>query len=473
MHTTVESLDDGLVRLVVDVPEDTLEAAIDRAFRKIAREVRIPGFRPGKAPRRLLEQRVGLPVARAEAINDSLSDFYLSALGESGLDPIARPDIEVTSGEAEGPLQFAATVKIRPRATVIGYGGIRVTVPSPTASDEEIDAQVQRFRDRSATWDDVTRPAATDDLVTIDLTTTVEGDRVDSFSGDDVGFIVGQNEILAGMNDQLLGAKAGDILEFVCDVPGAGEDGAPASGTVRVLVKAVRERVLPELNDQWAADAMGSDSLEAFRSELGAQLGRMKRAQAALAWRDETAKAVCELVDIDPPDELIAPAMQSRVNDFLQRLSREGVALDQYLSATGRSEQDLLEMLRAGARDDARLDLALRAVAEAESLDASDEEVDSEITLTARGMKEKPAKLRARLVKAGRLPDIRAEISKGKALQWLLERVEIVDEHGAAVSRDELRLDLPAPAAVVDASDDHDDDDHDHDHDDHDHDHEH
>src|SRR3954467_4361938 len=211
MQSSVEPLEGNKVKVSVELDEGELEKALDAAFRKIAREVRIPGFRPGKAPRRILEARLGTEAARQEALRDSLPDYYAQALREHDVDAIAPPEIDITTGEEAGPVAFDAVVEVRPQLNVPGYGGLRVTVPNPNPTDEEIDAQIDRLRNTGAVLQEVQRPAQPTDNVTIDLkATSAEGDVV--HDGQDELYEVGTGRFGPVLDAQLQGAKVGDIL---------------------------------------------------------------------------------------------------------------------------------------------------------------------------------------------------------------------------------------------------------------------
>jgi trigger factor len=220
MRSTVEPLEGNKVKLSIEVDESEFDKAIDSAFRKIAREVRIPGFRPGKAPRRILEARLGGGVGREQALRDALPEYYVDAVKEHDVDVIAAPDIEITAGQDDGPVTFDAVVEVRPRIDVPGYGGLRVELPRPDASDEEIDGQVDRLRDQFAELEEVDRPATAGDVVTISLHGEEEGEPVPGLQADDYAYRVGAGTIAAELDTELDGASVGD--ELGQQVPGAG-----------------------------------------------------------------------------------------------------------------------------------------------------------------------------------------------------------------------------------------------------------
>src|SRR4051794_5977235 len=300
MKSTVEPLDktDGnegrtLVKLSVEVDEAEFDRDIDAAFKRIAREVRIPGFRPGKAPRRLLEARVGSDVARQEALRESLPDYYAAAVKDADLDAIAPPEIDITSGEESGPVVFDAVVEVRPQIQVPGYAGLQVTIPNPNVSDEDIDFQVDRLRGQFGELREVSRPATDTDNLTIDINGTVHGEPVEGLSAIDFLYEVGSGTVIPELDEQLRGARAGDILKFNAAVPG--RDDADGEVTFQVLVKDVKEKVLPEATDEWASEASEFDTLDELRADLRRRMETVRRVEAQLRMRDQVVTALVEL----------------------------------------------------------------------------------------------------------------------------------------------------------------------------------
>jgi trigger factor len=464
MKSTVEPLEGNKVKLSIEVDESEFDKAIDAAFRKIAREVRIPGFRPGKAPRKILEARLGADVARGQALQDALPEFYVDAVREHDVDVISAPEIEITAGEEEGAVAFDAVVEVRPRIDVPGYGGLRVEVPRPTATDEEIDAQVDRLREQFAELAEVDRAARDGDVVTIGINGAEAsgenaGEPVPGLQADDYAYRIGAGSIAAELDAQLIGAKIGDALAFDGELAGTGR-----SVSFKVLVKKVQERVLPEVTDEWANEVSEFDTIQELRDDLAGRLGNVRRLQASLAMRDKAVEALVQLVEDEAPEPLVQREMRSRLEDLSMRLSAQGMSADDYLGATGRTQEQLVAELKEAGVQAVKADLALRAVADAEALEVDDEEVDAEIEALAARMRQKPEKVRRQLERNDQISAIRSDLRSRKALEWILEHVEIVDPDGQPIDRDDLVL----PSG--DDEHDHDHGDHDHDHADHDHD---
>ena len=441
MKTIVEPLEGNKVKLSVELDESEFGTAIDAAFRKISREVRIPGFRPGKAPRRLIEARVGIDAARQEAIRDSLPDFYERALRENDIEPIAPPEIDITSTDADPTMAFDAIVEIMPTVTVAGYGGLRVVLPSLTVTEQEVETRIDQVRASSAQVVAVQRPARDGDHVLIDRTITQgsESSVVEDFS-----YEVGSGQITPEMDDNLRGAKAGDILKFDVHHEQIGEV------TFQILVKEVRERVLPELTDEWVDQETEFETVEEMRARFHQEMEAVRKLEAAMQVRDKVVEAVVELVDEEVPEALVAPEMERRLRGLSHRLSHQGVDIGGFLQSLGESQEQFVAELRKEATNAVKAELALKAVAEMEGVEVTDEDVEQEILDLARQSKKNPSAVRKELENEDHLPAVRSGIRKTKALEWLIAHTELVDEEGQVIDRSQLAPttpDAPEPAA--------------------------
>ena len=441
MKSTVEALEGNKVKLSIAVDEAEFETDIDEAFKRIAREVRLPGFRPGKAPRKVLEARIGIEAARGEAFEQALPKYYLEAVDEHDVDVIAQPEWEITAGQEGGDVAFEATVEVRPIVTVGGYDGLRVTIPSPNVGDEEIDARIDRLRESFAELEDVERPAQTGDNVTIDIAGSREGEPMDGLTAEDYLYEVGAGTIVPELDEQLAGAKVGAVLEFTADHPMPDED--PVD--FRVEVKAVKEKVLPEADDAFAAEASEFETIAELRADLQNRFGVVKKMQAAMAVQQKTAEALAELVEEDAPDALVNQEMQNRLQDLGMRLEAQGIGIEQYLAQTGQDQEAFVAELRESAAQGVKVDLALRAVALAEEIEVDDEELEAEYAAVAERVGQKPAQVRKQLERNGQVAAVRSDLRTRKALEWLTEHVELVDEGGTTIDRADLTVE-PEPS---------------------------
>jgi trigger factor len=440
VKATVEPLEGNKVKLSVEVDEAEFDKAIDAAFRKIAREVRIPGFRPGKAPRKVLERRLGSEVGREQALQDSLPDFYARALSDHDVDAIASPDIDITAGKDTGPLAFDAVVEIRPEVQVPGYNGLRVTVDRPEVSEEDVDERIDRMRQVQATLAEVDRPAIDGDVVTIDISGTLDGEPQEGLSADDYSYTVGSGTVTPEVDEQLRGAKAGDILSFAATHPDPDEE---RQLEFRVLVKQVNERVLPEADDTWASANSEFDAIDELRASIRRQIGLLRKVQGQSQLRQRTGEALAALVSDDPPATLVEHETRHRLQDMAMRLSAQGIDPQEWLQAQVDSPADgVIGELREAAAVAVKLDLGLRAVADTEQIECTDDDLESEIAAVAERVGEKVKRVREQLERGGQLPGLRSEIRTRKALDWLLERVEIVDSDGQPLDRSDFEVDI-------------------------------
>jgi trigger factor len=438
MRATTEPLEGNLVRLSVEIDEPEFDQTLNDVVRELAQQVRVPGFRPGKVPRRVLEARMGGAVAlREEALRESLPDFYARAVVDTELDPITQPEIDIKHGKEGGGIVFDAVVQVRPRVSIPGYDGLQVTLPTLGVDDDEIDRQLDRLRENDAELQTVDRPAIDGDVVTIDLH-GADPSGAEVVGVDDYSYTVGSGSIVAELDPQLHGSKPGAILAFEAPNPSDPEQGV----SFRVLVKEVKVKKLPDATDEWTAENSEFETLDELRADISDRISRVKLMTAQLALRQKGVEAIAGLVtDDDVPEVLVDEEVSERIHELQHRLESQHVNLADYLSATGQQPDDLLTAVRADAQEAVKADLALRALVEAEELTVGDEELDAEVASMAERMGTSPATLRTQLDTSGRTGAVRSELRKRKALQWLLDHVDLVDEEGNPMSRDDLRSD--------------------------------
>jgi trigger factor len=430
MRSTHEILEDNKVKLTIEVEEQEVTVALDKVVRSIGSSVRIPGFRPGKVPRKVLEARMGGANAlRSEALRDALPDFYAQAVVDTEIDPISQPEIEITAGQESGPVSFDAVVEVRPLVSVAGYNGLNVTIPSPLVTEDEVNAQIDRLRENDGAFVDVDRPILNGDYVTLDIVgTDEEGNEVANVN--DYLYEVGSGLVVAELDEDILGLKGGESLTV---------KGTPEGGTLiefAVSISDVKEKTLPELSDAWAEENSEFSSVAEMRSDVEERMAKMKIVQGQMAMREAALLALAELVnDDDVPSALVDAEVNERLHDLGHRLEAQNISIEQFLGATGQSGDQLVEALRADATQAVKVDLALRAVALAESLGVDDQELEEEIVRMAEQVGSTPELLREQITTAGRTGALRAERAKTKAATWLIENVTLVDEEGAEIDR--------------------------------------
>ena len=425
------------VKLTVEVDQETFEEAIEQAFRKIAKEVRVPGFRKGKVPRPVLESHIGTEYARAQALEDAIPGYYADAVRSEAVDVIAAPDLSLTGGEESGPVSFEAVVETRPTISVSGYADLEVEVTKPTPSDEEVQEQLDVQRRQSAELIDVERPAASGDQVSIDIQGTVDGEPLPGLTADDYLYAVGSGGIVEEVDEQLEGAAAGDELEFSASHP-VQED---VTIDFAIKVQAVKEEVLPELNDEWVEENTEHDSVEELRSETIQRMKMMRIFQANAAMRENTATALADLVEESVPDSMVNGEMSEQLQQLAMRLQGQGMNLETWMQMTGQDPESFTEELREAAERSAKVDLALRSIASKEAIEVNEDDIEEELERMAEQFQTSVDDLRHQIEDQGDgLGPIEAEIGKRKALEWLVAEVKLMDEDGNTIDREDMEL---------------------------------
>ena len=437
MKSTVETLDDNRVKLSVEVDEETFDAAVDAAFKRIAKEVRMPGFRPGKAPRRLLEAQFGSAVGREEALREAMPEYYAQAVIEHDVDVVAPPEIEITGGQEDGPVQFDAVVEIRPSVSAAGYDGLRVEIPNPVASAEEIDEQIDNLRRNFAELSVVERAAADEDHVTIDIEATHGDEPVPGLTTTDYDYLLGSGAVVPEIDENLRGASAGDEVEFSADHPDPEEE-EPLQFSI--TVKEVKEAVLPDLDDEFAKANSEFETVEDLRTDMADRTNTMRIQQANMAVQQNTAEALAALVTDEIPESMIENEINARIQDLVQRLQQQGMDVGAYLDAVGQTAETLAAEFREPAEQAVKVDLALRSVADLQGLVPDDDRIDEVIAEMAGPSGQDPDELKARLAEVGQISALRADLAKQAAMEWLTDNVELVDEDGEAIDREALEF---------------------------------
>ena len=437
MRATTTLLENNKVMLTVEIDDAEMDEAIDDAAKTLSKQVTVKGFRKGKVPKNVLIAHLGgASVLRSEAIRESLPDFYARAVADSLIDPIGQPDINITAGEEEGQFVFEAEVEVRPEISIKGQRDLRVTIPSPVVTDSEVDAQINRYLETDAVLNPVERPIVTGDLVTMDVHVQQIATDAEPLDMTDFMYTVGTGSIAEGIDELILGLKAGEELKMNAPV------GEGVVATYELQLKQVQERVLPELSDEWVVENSEWTSAEEMRDAILVQMRRRKIIEAQMSQRDASLVALSELVAEEAaPEVLINAETNERLHDLGERLGAQKLTLEMFLQVTNQTPEDLLATLRQDAVRAVRVDLAMRALVAAEHLDATPEEIDEELERTALSMGVAADILRENLRNSGRVVNFSAEVSKMKASKWLSENVTFVDPEGVEIDHAMLRAD--------------------------------
>ncbi len=434
----MEALEGNKVKVSVEIDETEFEKDISAAFRKLAKEVRLPGFRPGKAPRKVLEARIGGEYARQEAIREGLPNYYVEAIKEHEVDIIGPPHIDVTEGEESGIVKFDAVVEIRPNIEVSGYEAFEIEIPNPEVTEEAIDERVEEMLGQYGTLEDVDRPAEQGDRVTIDIAGKHDGEELEGLTAEDYLYEIGMGAIVPELDENLEGSSAGDELTFTAEHPDEEEEGELEFS---ISVKQVQATVLPVADDEWAKENTEFETIEALRSDLSNRMGETAINQAIAARRDAMAVKVAELVsDDDVPTALIEMETENRAQDMAMRLQAQGLDFEQFLQFSGQSREDMLMGLQDSATMSAKVDLGLRAISASEGMEVTEAQLDEEYGRVATQIERSVESVREEFTKAGQIPALRSDLLKSMALDWLIERCTLVDAEGNTIASSALEL---------------------------------
>ena len=439
MKTDVEELSPTRVKLTIEVPFEELKPSLDKAYREVSRQVRIPGFRPGHVPPRIIDQRLGRGAVLEQAINDAVPQLYGKALEDSEIRALGQPDLEITKLDDGDQLAFTAEVDVRPKFDLPDVSTIPVTVENAEVGPDEVEEYLSDLRERFASLRGVDRPAAEGDYVSIDLSASANGKLVDDAQASGISYQVGGGTLLDGLDETLTGMSAGDATTFTAEL--AGGDHAGEQAEVSVTVHSVKVKELPELDDEFAQSASEYDTLGEFRAGTRGRLENVKRLGQVGQARDRALDAVINRLDIPLPDRIVASEVEGRQRSLDEQLERSGTTKDAYLEARGISEEDLEAEIVVDARRSVKAGFVLDELASANDLKVEQEELNAYIVEQAYRLGVQPDRLAKEIVDRGQLGLAMSEVLRGKALRLLTEQVKVTDEAGRPV-------DIKAAAAV-------------------------
>lgn len=447
MLTTVEETDRHKVKVTVEVEPDRFGKDLDRAYRKVAQHVRIPGFRKGKVPRRVIDAQIGRDAVLGEFLEDSVPLYYREAIRDNELAPITDPDIDLEQIEEGKPLVFSATVEVRPRLRLEerDYKGIRVERPSSDVADAEVDEMLDRLRERFAELETASRPARRGDYVAIDLRATVHGQEILEATRPDYLYEVGSNEFVAKLDDELEAKRAGEILKFNAELDDRFADRAGEEVSFQVLVKEVKGKRLPAADDAFARTASEFDTLAELRESLREQLRANKERAADASIRDEVLQRIVQTTDVDLPETLVDEETEHRVQHARERAESAGLTLERLLEMQGFDELRFRSDARAHALRAIKADLVLESVARQQEMEVSGEELAAEIAQLARALGRDSKEVARNLDRSGQVTTLAGDIIRSKALDFLVEHAEIVQQGGGA-ARDEADSQAEEPS---------------------------
>ncbi|QRP48291.1 trigger factor [Amycolatopsis sp. FDAARGOS 1241] len=436
MKSTVEQLSPTRVKINVEVPFDELKPNFDRAYRKIAQQVRIPGFRPGKAPARVLESRIGRAPVLDEVVNEAIPAKYIEAVREGEVRTLGQPEFEVTKLEDRQVLEFSAEVDVRPEIELPDLEGLEVSVDDVETTDAEVDEQLDELRARFGTLTGVERPAENGDFVSIDLSATVDGKPVEEASTTGLSYEIGSGQLVDGIDDAIIGAAAGDTKTFTTKLV-AGEF-AGRDAEVTVTVQSVKQRELPEADDEFAQLASEFDTIDELKSDLRDRLGRVKKMQQGVQARDKVLDILLERTEVPIPEKVLESEIENRKHDAVHPFDHDEDKLAQALEAEGRSLDELNAEIKEESEKAVRTQLLLDTIADKEKTSVNDGELTERIIYQAQRFGVSPDEYVQRAQQSGQLTAIYADVRRGKALATVVRGTTVTDASGAAVDLTEL-----------------------------------
>ncbi|WP_040834113.1 trigger factor [Nocardia brevicatena] len=450
MKSTVEQLSPTRVRINVEVPFEELKPDFDRAYKALAKQVNIPGFRKGKAPAKLLEARLGRGAILEQVVNDALPGRYSEAVTTADVKVIGQPEIEITKIEDGQELAFSAEVDVRPEIALPDYGALSVTVDAVTVTDDDIDEQLQSLRQRFGTLTGVDRPVQNGDFISIDLSATVDGEEVPEASTTGLSHEVGSGQLIEGLDEAVVGLSAGESKEFTSKLV-AGEH-AGKEAVVTVTVGSVKERELPEADDEFAQLASEFDTLEELKADLRTRVERVKKVQQAGEIRDKVLETLLEQVEVPLPEAVVQAEIEAVQHDAVHGFDHDEDAFAAALEAQGSNREEFDKDTKEAAEKSVRTQLLLDAVAEAEGTTVGQEELTERILFQAQRYGMQPEQFIQQVQQAGQLGAVFADVRRGKALAGVVGKVSVTDSEGNTVDTAEM-FGAPADSAEEQATD--------------------
>lgn len=436
MKSTVEQLSPTRVRINVEVPFAELEPDFQRAYKELAKQVRLPGFRPGKAPAKLLEARIGREAMLDQIVNDALPSRYGQAVAESDVQPLGRPNIEVTKKEYGQDLQFTAEVDIRPKISLPDLSALTVSVDPIEIGEDDVDAELQSLRTRFGTLTAVDRPVAVGDVVSIDLSATVDGEDIPNAAAEGLSHEVGSGRLIAGLDDAVVGLSADESRVFTAKLA-AGEHAGQAA-QVTVTVRSVKERELPEPDDEFAQLASEFDSIDELRASLSDQVRQAKRAQQAEQIRNATIDALLEQVDVPLPESYVQAQFDSVLHSALSGLNHDEARFNELLVEQGSSRAAFDAEARTASEKDVKRQLLLDALADELQVQVGQDDLTERLVTTSRQYGIEPQQLFGYLQERNQLPTMFADVRRELAIRAAVEAATVTDSDGNTIDTSEF-----------------------------------
>ncbi|MEV8539017.1 trigger factor [Streptomyces sp. NPDC051572] len=436
MKSAVETLNPTRVRLSIEVPFEELKDSLDAAYKKINQQVTVKGFRKGKIPARVIDQRFGRGAVLEEAVNDALPKFYTEAVNEAELNPLGQPEVDITELKDGETLNFTAEVDIRPTIEIPDYSGIEVEVDAVEVSEADIDESVEQLRERFAATSPVERAAVDGDVVTLDLEAKVDGEVLEDGVAEGVSYTIGSGELLEGIDEAVTGLEAGGEATFASELKGGSAAGQEAQVTVKVTQVAARE--LPALDDEFAQLASEFDTLEELRADSRKRLENMKQYDQATQAQERVLEKLLELVEVPVPEKLLEDEINTRKHNLEHhQLGQMGLDLDKYLEIQGKTAEEFDTETKEAAVKGIKTQFVLDELVNKEKLNVNQEELTEHLMRRAASSGMSPDQFAQAVVEGGQVPLLVGEVARGKALAVVVEAATVKDTNGEIVDLDD------------------------------------
>jgi trigger factor len=455
VKSAVETLSPTRAKLTVEVPFEELKPSLDKAYKTIAQQINVPGFRRGKVPPLVIDRQVGRGAVLEQAINDVLPQKYMEAMQEHDLQPLAQPEIEVTRIDDNDALEFTAEVDVKPEITIPDYSGLSASVEDIEVTDDDVQEQIEALRERFGTLADVERAAGDGDFVVIDLVATRDGEPIEGAEVSGMNYRVGRGGMLDGLDEALAGMSAGEEKTFTSQLVGGDLVGQDVE--VQVRVSQVQAQELPAYDDEFAQLASEFDTADELTQDVSTRLGNGKRLEQAAAARDAVLEKLLELVEVPLPETVVADELTERRRNIEQQLAYAGIPLEKYLEDEEQTQEEFEAELERKVRDSVAAQFVLDEIAGSLELGVDQNELTEHMVRRAQQSGEDPQEFANHMFEHNHIPDLVAEIRRGKALAQLVEGAAVTDASGNVVDLKNLRPDGtigdPAEAEVETGAD--------------------
>jgi trigger factor len=439
VKSAVETLSPTRAKLTVEVPFSELKPSLDAAYRKIAQQINVPGFRRGKVPAVIIDRQIGRGAVLDEAINEALPKLYVQALQDNDLEPLAQPEVDITRLDDNESLEFTAEVDVRPSIELPDLEGIEVGVAAIEVTDQDVEEEIQSLRERFGTLVDVERAAQDGDFVVIDLKASQDGELVEGGEAAGISYQIGKGGMLDGLDEAVAGVSAGETTTFTSSLAGGPQSGQQVD--VEVTVSAVKQQELPEVDEDFVQMASEFDTLEELTEDIRARLVNGKRLEQAAEVRDAVVEKLLDMVEVPVPDQVLSEELQARRQNIEQQLSFAGMTMPDYLETEGKTQEEFDSELELQVRDSVATQFVLDQLAKDHEIQVEQQELSEHMMRRAQQSGQNPQEYIQHALEHNHVPELVAEVVRGKALARIVEAATVTDSSGEVVDLKNLRGD--------------------------------